>query len=72
MKSVQNYFESINAKIGLLSGMVGGMFNYVLQIQSGTFVGSLTKATVTALICGAAGVAGKELYVFIKKRLKKK
>lgn len=72
MEKVQNYFDGLNAKIGLLSGMVGGMFNYILQIQNGTFAGSVTKAAVTALICGAAGVAGKELYGLIKKRFKKK
>lgn len=71
MKTVlQNYFESVNAKIGLLAGMIGGMGKYILlQMQTEGFGQSALKAAVTALICGLCGVAGKEIYSFLKKHI---
>lgn len=69
---MHNIFEQ-NTKIGLLAGMIGGMYKYILmQVQTQGFGESLLKAAFTALICGIAGVAGKEVYSFFKGRILKK
>lgn len=69
MKAVHNYFET-NTRIGLLAGMIGGMWKYImLQVQVEGFGESAMKAAATALICGLAGVAGKEIYGFLKKHI---
>ena len=73
MKSVlQNYFENVNAKVAMLSGIIGGMFKYFLQVNNSSFFVGLSKAAITALICAVAGLAGKELYAFCKRRILKK
>ena len=72
MKQVHDYFENVNAKIAMLSGVVGGMFKYFLQVNNGTFFMGLSKAAITAMVCGLMGVAGKELYAFCKRRVLKK
>ncbi len=69
MKAVHNFFEA-NTRIGLLAGMIGGMFKYImLQMQVEGFGESAMKAALTALLCGLAGVAGKEIYSFLKVRI---
>ena len=68
MKSVfQNYFENVNAKIAVFAGILGGMGKFILlQINSEGFLETLLKASITALFCGLAGVAGKEVFSFLK------
>lgn len=69
MKAVHNFFEQ-NTKVGILAGMIGGMYKYILlQMQSDAFIITMTKAGLTALVCGLAGVAGKEIYSFLKVRI---
>lgn len=64
---MHNFFEQ-NTKVGLLAGMIGGMWRYImLQVNTQGFGESLMKAAFTALICGVAGVAGKEIYGLLKK-----
>jgi hypothetical protein len=58
-----------DSKIGLLSGVTGGVFKYFLQIHE-PFAINLLQAVITAFICGIAGVAGKEIFILIKKKLK--
>jgi hypothetical protein len=64
-------YNNHDSKIGLLSGLVGGVGKYFLQINE-PFAINLLQASITALICGVAGVAGKEIYIAIKKQLKSK
>lgn len=69
VKAVHNFFEE-NTRIGILAGMIGGMYKYImLQIQVEGFGESAMKAALTALFCGLAGVAGKEIYGFLKKHI---
>ena len=63
--------SSNDSKIGLLSGLIGGVGKYFLEIQT-PFIINLMGAVFTAFICGLAGVAGKELYTFIKTKIKSK
>lgn len=65
------YNERLNA-IGITSGCIGGVSKYFLQIHNTPFMMNLLGAAFTALICGVCGVAGKELYVFVKKKVLKK
>lgn len=67
-KKMQMSFDP-NSKIALLSGAIGGILKYIqlLQVPS-PFLLVAVRAVLMAFICGAAGVAGKELYVFVKKK----
>lgn len=58
-----------NTLIGFISGILGGSGSFLLQIQA-NFWGTMMIAILTALLCGAAGVAGKEAYYFCKQRIK--
>ena len=52
-------------------GIVGGLGKYLLQVQSTPFLLNVVGAIITACLCGAASVAGKEGYLWIKVRLKR-
>lgn len=71
---LHTYFESINAKIAAAIGMVTGLLKYTfLQVtQTESYFESVGKAALTALICGLAGVAGKEIYALCKRIVVKK
>lgn len=58
-------------KEGLICGLIGGIGNYLLQIHTVFWINVL-QAMFTALLCGAAGVAGKEVYLYVKRKLKSK
>jgi phage shock protein PspC (stress-responsive transcriptional regulator) len=60
-----------NTAIGIIAGMLGGLGKYFLQIQT-PFLLNIIGAIITAMLCGAAGVAGKEGYVLIKKFIQKR
>lgn len=60
-----------NTLIGILSGLAGGLGKYFLQIQT-PFLLNILGAVITALLCGAAGVAGKEGFLLIKTFFKKR
>mgnify|MGYP000626705343 CR=1 FL=1 len=67
MKTVHQYSD---AKTGIISGAVGGLSKYLLQINiDASFSEKLAEAAITAVVCGAAGYIGKEILVFIKKKL---
>lgn len=64
------HYNESNTFLGLICGIVGGLFKYFLQMHTVFYINVL-QAAMTALICGAAGVAGKEGYLFIKVMIKK-
>lgn len=55
--------------IGISSGIFGGFVKYssiaLLQIS---FSQKLIESAVIAIVCGACGVIGKELIIFLKKK----
>ncbi len=59
-----------NSKIGFICGAVGGGGKFLLQIHATVFMWNLAGAVVTAVVCGMAGVAGKELYQWCKTKIK--
>jgi uncharacterized membrane protein YjjP (DUF1212 family) len=56
--------------IGIITGSVGGATKFYLTIEPHFFT-KFFEAGATALFCGLCGVAGKELWYFIKKKYKK-
>ncbi|MGN6604558.1 MAG: hypothetical protein ACTHK8_19015 [Ginsengibacter sp.] len=59
-----------NNTIGVVSGLVGGLGKFYLQIQT-PFILNIMGAILTAFLCGVAGMAGKELFVLIRNHFKK-
>lgn len=62
-------YNSHDSKIGLISGLIGGIGKYFIQIHT-PFIVNLVGAMFTALMCGFAGVLGKEIYTYIKRKFK--
>ena len=60
-----------NSILSLTFGFIGGFGKYLLQVQSTPFLLNILGAIITAMLCGAAGVAGKEGYLFIKVKIQK-
>lgn len=60
-----------NTFIGIVAGILGGLGKYLLQIQT-PFLLNILGAIITAMLCGAAGVAGKEGYLLVKNFIKKR
>lgn len=54
-----------------MAGVLGGAGSFVLNIQIGV-LSDVLVAALTAGACGFAGIAGKEVYVFVKRKLFKK
>lgn len=69
MQKMQTY--NGNTAVGFVSGILGGTGSFLLDIKV-SFLSDMTIAIITALLCGAAGVAGKEAYLFIKRKIKQK
>lgn len=61
-----------NTAIGMISGIIGGLGKFMLQVQNTPFALNLLGAIITAMLCGAAGVMGKEIYVAVRATLKKR
>jgi len=60
--------HSNNAPLAALCGILGGMVKFLqVSVIEVTWWEKTLQAGGTALICGFLGVAGKELFVFIKK-----
>lgn len=59
--------------IGIGSGLTGGCLKYatINEIQI-SFSHKLIESALIALVCGAAGMVGKELFTFCKKKWNKK
>lgn len=68
MEAEKMQYDSGNTVMGFISGIIGGIGSYVLDIKI-HFLTDMAVAIITALLCGAAGVAGKEAYQIIKKRI---
>lgn len=60
-----------NTTMGFISGVVGGFGSFLLDIKIGV-MDDMLVAIITACLCGAAGVAGKEAYHFLKLKLQKR
>ena len=63
--------NGLNTIIGFVCGILGGLADYAIRASPLTIF-AVMQAGITALICGAAGVAGKEVYIYIKKKITKK
>lgn len=63
--------NGLNTIIGFVCGILGGLADYAFRATTLTIL-SVAQAGFTALICGAAGVAGKELYLYLKNKITKK
>jgi hypothetical protein len=68
-----NYQEmehDLNKGLGFLFGMIGGVTKFVCDVPIHTteYLKATAEAGFTALVCGFLGVAGKEFYVFLKKK----
>lgn len=75
MIQYDNQHGLVNNAIAFTCGIVGGLIDLMIRFNPLSIFG-IIQAGITALICGAAGVAGKELYSqfakpFLKKILKK-
>jgi hypothetical protein len=68
MNAVQQYFGEQNTRIGFVSGLVGGFAKFISTVEISS-LNRLAEAAITALVCGAAGVVGKEIVVAIKKKI---
>jgi CDP-diglyceride synthetase len=57
----------VDKLIAICSGVIGGMIMFInSNFLDVTFIWSLFKATVTAFLCGLAGLAGKQFFSMIK------
>ncbi|MBS0647385.1 MAG: hypothetical protein JSR97_12470 [Verrucomicrobia bacterium] len=63
--------QSGNTAMGFISGIIGGIGSFLLDIKIG-LMSDMLVAILTATLCGAAGVAGKEAYQFLKRKIKTK
>lgn len=68
MNAVQHYFGEQNTRIGFVSGLLGGIAKFISTVEVSS-IHRLIEAAITALVCGAAGVVGKEIVVFVKKKI---
>lgn len=67
--------RSDNTTISFISGLLGGVLFKIQFLNigtSGTMITKLIESGIIAFVCGIAGVIGKECYVFVKKKIKKK
>ncbi len=67
--------ERLNVYLAGICGAFGGMIKFSMGYLTNIFIINLLEAGITAMVCGALGVAGKELYAIVKnvyiKRYKK-
>jgi uncharacterized membrane protein YebE (DUF533 family) len=65
MKTMQHNIDNITSfGIGAIAGIVKFIFTLNIATDSASRIG---EAVMTAGLCGFAGMAGKELYGYIKK-----
>lgn len=64
MKQFDNLFA-------FMTGLFGGSIKFLLDANP-NFGVNLLQATITALVCGAAGYLGKEIIVLIKRLISRK
>jgi hypothetical protein len=61
--------ENINRLLAFVVGAGGGSLKFL--ISNPDYPVSLLQAVITALLCGFAGVMGKELYGWCKQKVKR-
>ena len=54
--------------LSVMAGVIGGGFRYLADAAP-DYLATLFQASLTALVCGAAGYVGKELIVVIIKKI---
>jgi len=69
MKAVQQYINSHDTKIGFIIGMITGTIKYIAQTEPSFWL-RLSESALIALICGAAGVVGKDMILLVKRKFK--
>lgn len=62
--------NKLNTQLSVVVGAFCGMIKYFTGYLETMFIINLLQAGLTALVCGALGVAGKELYGYGKKKYK--
>lgn len=62
--------EQINRLLAFVIGVFTGTIKFLL-VSNPNYPVSLLQAVFTALLCGVAGVAGKELYGLCKRKIKR-
>lgn len=61
--------KQIDNLLACMTGLFGGAIRFLLDANP-NYPCSLLQATITALICGAAGYVGKEIIVYLKRKFK--
>ena len=62
--------DKINSLLAFVAGVFGGSIKFLL-VSNPNYPVSLLQAVLTALLCGFAGVVGKELYGWCKRKIKR-
>jgi hypothetical protein len=60
-----------NSLSTFILGMLAGTWKFLFINVDAAMLIRIAEATVTATICGFAAMAAKDLYLFIKRKLKK-
>lgn len=71
MMNYDSGHNGLNTIIGFVCGILGGLVDYAIRASQLTIF-AVMQAGITALVCGGAGVAGKELYLYLKNKITKK
>lgn len=62
--------EQIDNRIGIIAGMIGGVWQYLANFHLPVDFGSkLLEAVITAGLAGFAGMVGKELFIVTRRAL---
>lgn len=60
--------EQIDNRVGIIAGMIAGVWQYLLNIHLPVdFLSKLLESVVTAGLAGFAGMMGKELFVITRR-----
>lgn len=65
-----NENQSTNNPLAFISGVVGGIVQYFMNIHLNIdFWSKLLESAITAGVCGFVGIAGKEIFVVLKESI---
>ena len=64
---IDSSHTGLNTVLGFICGILGGTIDYFTRAQP-MVIFAILQAAFTAFLCGAAGVAGKELILYCKKK----
>jgi len=62
--------NGVNTAVGFVCGILGGLLDYAIHANEILSVFIILKGVFIAFVYGAAGVAGKEFLLYVKKRIK--